>query len=142
MLSFTDDDELDPISQADWSLPQGEHWADAERTDDHESYEDDTEPAMKFADDAVGMYFSQMGQLPLLSRRQELNIARKIDRSRALFRATLFSSEFMLRGAVRLLRDNQLRLYRKLDVQVNDVAAAKRQLGRHLRKIEKILRGG
>jgi len=81
--------------------------ADAERleSDDvnHDRWdEDDEQPAATTeesetsdgshsADDALGLYLRQMGAIPLLSREEELALARRLERVRERFRRAAFS---------------------------------------------------
>ncbi len=96
-------------------------------------------------DDPVRVYLMQMGEIPLLSRDQEIEAARQIERTRLRFRYAMLASDFVLRGAVSLLqkvRDGQLRLDRTVEVSVTD-AAEKRQvmalLPPNLRTLEHLL---
>ncbi len=58
-------------------------------------------------DDPVRMYLQQMGEIPLLSRAEEIRLAKKIELTRKLFRRTLLLSPLAAREAVRILRDVQ-----------------------------------
>ncbi len=81
-------------------------------------------------DDPVRVYLMQMGEIPLLSRQEEIAAAKQIEHTRTLFRYGLLTSELILEGAVSLLRkvrDGELRLDRTIDVSVTD-AAEKKQI--------------
>ncbi|MBX3412273.1 MAG: sigma-70 family RNA polymerase sigma factor [Pirellulales bacterium] len=85
-------------------------------------------------DDPVRIYLMQMGEIPLLSREQELNAARDIEQSRTHYRNSMLASDYLLQGAVSLLRkvrDGELRLDRTVEVSVTD-AAEKRHVLRRL----------
>src|SRR5437764_10472794 len=64
----------------------------ARRDRDEEDDEDDEkEPREEAAgsngpDDALGVYLRQMGAIPLLNRKQELDLAQKLERHRVRFR--------------------------------------------------------
>jgi RNA polymerase primary sigma factor len=80
-------------------------------------------------DDPVRIYLMQMGEIPLLSRREEVSSARAIERTRTIFRQAILSSNYLLEGAVNLLqrvRDGALRLDRTIDVSVTDAEEKKR----------------
>ncbi|HWB11230.1 MAG TPA: sigma-70 family RNA polymerase sigma factor [Pirellulales bacterium] len=84
-------------------------------------------------DDPVRIYLMQMGEIPLLSRDEEVAAAKEIDRTRRRYRTTLLASDFLLQGAVALLkkvRDGELRLDRTVDVSVTDAAEKKRIMAR------------
>jgi RNA polymerase primary sigma factor len=97
-------------------------------------------------DDPVRMYLMQMGEIPLLTRSQELASARAIERSRTRFRHNMLASDFILQGAVQLLekvRDGQLRLDRTIEVSVTNTQEKKRILKRlspNLETLSKLLR--
>ncbi len=76
-------------------------------------------------DDPVRMYLMQMGQIPLLSRDEEIDAAIKIEEARLLYRHSLLATDYVLEGAVSLLekvRDGQLRLDRTIEVSVTNTA--------------------
>jgi len=88
-------------------------------------YGDDTEGRI---DDPVRIYLMQMGEIPLLNRAQEIEYAKQIESSRTRYRRSLLANDFILQGAVSLLkkvRDGELRLDRTIDVSVTDAAVKK-----------------
>ncbi len=97
-------------------------------------------------DDPVRMYLMQMGEIPLLTRAQELTAAQEIEKTRSRFRQNMLASDFVLQGAVTLLekvRDGQLRLDRTVEVSVTDAAEKKhilRRLTPNLETLVKLLR--
>jgi len=107
--------------------------ADAVADDDPSDEEtvEETGSAIRI-DDPVRIYLMQMGENPLLNRKQEVDSARQIDRTRTLYRHTMMASDFMLQAAVVILkkvRDGKLRLDRTVDVSVTDAAEKKHLLG-------------
>ena len=96
-------------------------------------------------DDPVRMYLMQMGEIPLLTRAEELSAAQSIEATRTCFRHNMLASDFMLQGAVTLLervRDGALRLDRTIEVSVTNTAEKKRilrRLGPNLETLVKLL---
>jgi len=80
------------------------------------------------SEDPVRMYLMQMGQIPLLSREQELSAAKQIEATRDRYRQCMMATDFMLQAAYKLLqqvRDKQLRLDRTIEVSVTNAAEKK-----------------
>ncbi|OHB79668.1 MAG: RNA polymerase subunit sigma-70 [Planctomycetes bacterium RBG_16_64_10] len=57
----------------------------------------------KLTDDPIRMYLTQMAEIPLLSRDEEIALAKKIEITRRLFRRTLLACDFAMRHTVRTL---------------------------------------
>ena len=58
----------------------------------------------KRIDDPVRMYLTQMGEIPLLSREEEISLARKIELTRMAFRRKVLESDYCAAQAVEILR--------------------------------------
>ena len=58
----------------------------------------------KQIDDPVRMYLTQMGEIPLLNRNQEINLAKKIEVTRRRFRRKVLECDFALRNVVETLK--------------------------------------
>jgi len=56
-------------------------------------------------DDPVRMYLTQMGEIPLLSREDELRLAKRIEITRKRFRTKVLESPFAVVEAIRILED-------------------------------------
>jgi RNA polymerase primary sigma factor len=54
--------------------------------------------------DAVQLYLTQMGNVPLLSRQAEQEVAKRIEISRRRFRSALLGSDFMIHACVEILQ--------------------------------------
>jgi RNA polymerase primary sigma factor len=103
--------------------------------DDEEDYDPhgDEEGSVEATDDPVRMYLMQMGQIPLLTRAQEVAAAKQIQRTRLRYRHTMLATDYVLQGAVEALqrvRDGRLRLDRTIEVSVTNIAEKKRILKR------------
>jgi RNA polymerase primary sigma factor len=84
-------------------------------------------------DDPVRMYLTQMGQIPLLTRAQEIAAAKNIERTRLRYRHAMLGTDYVLRGALSFLervRDGKLRLDRTIEVSVTNLAEKKRIMKR------------
>ncbi|MEM9825806.1 MAG: sigma-70 family RNA polymerase sigma factor [Planctomycetota bacterium] len=96
-------------------------------------------------EDPVRMYLTQMGQIPLLSRSQEVAAAKQIEATRIRYRTCMLDTDFMLRGALKLLqqvRDKQLRLDRTIEVSVTNAsekAAIMKRIVPNVRTLEHLL---
>lgn len=58
----------------------------------------------KLSDDPIRLYLSQMSQIPLFSRDEEIALAKKIEITRKRFRRSLLGNDFALRQTVEILR--------------------------------------
>ncbi len=58
----------------------------------------------KACDDPIRMYLSQMAEIPLLSREQEISLAKKIEITRKQYRRSLLESDYALRATVEVLQ--------------------------------------
>src|SRR6056297_431840 len=96
-------------------------------------------------EDPVRMYLMQMGQIPLLTRDQEVSAAKQIERTRDRYRHWMLATDFVLQGALKLLeqvRDKQLRLDRTIEVSVTNAAEKKAIMKRivpNVRTLEHLL---
>jgi len=143
-------DELAENSRADgadgFEEDEVEGFGAAEEAADLEESLDDFGGDSTVIDDPVRMYLMQMGEIPLLSRQEELKSARAIEKTRTLFRHNMLASDFILQGAVQLLekvRDGSLRLDRTIEVSVTNTTEKKRilkRLGPNLATLAKLLR--
>jgi RNA polymerase primary sigma factor len=55
-------------------------------------------------DDPIRMYLTQMGQIPLLTRKSEISLARKIEITRMAFRRKLLQCDYCARNSIDLLQ--------------------------------------
>ena len=105
----------------------------------------DEEGSPNNTDDPVRMYLMQMGQIPLLSRAEEVDAAKEIERARALYRHSMLATDYVLEGAVDALdkvRKGELRLDRTIEVSVTNTKEKKsimRRLGPNLQTLRHLL---
>lgn len=75
--------------------------------------------------DSVEIYLQQMGQMPMLTRQQELAAARRIGRNRALLRRQIMSSDYVLQrlaGEMEAVFAGETRLDSVVEVALGNVA--------------------
>ncbi|UUO07512.1 sigma-70 family RNA polymerase sigma factor [Blastopirellula sp. J2-11] len=115
----------------------------AEEQDD--MFEDPSDDSQ--IDDPIRMYLMQMGEIPMLSRQEEVEAARQIEFWRTRFRHAFISNDFILEQSVQLLeqvRDGKLRLDRTVEVSVTNAKEKKnimRRIGPNLVTLRKLLTG-
>ncbi len=77
-----------------------------EESDDYDEFaEEYAEAATEKIDDPVRMYLTQMGEIPLLTREQELILAKRIELTRKRFRKKTLESPICLAEAIQILHD-------------------------------------
>jgi len=94
-------DHLPKLSQAEQDVADAQA-LDAEalsrELDEHSSPED------RRVDDPVRMYLSQMGSIPLLSRSEEIRLAKKIESTRMIFRRRCLECDYIITYVVDVLK--------------------------------------
>ena len=116
----------------------GEGMEDEEELDVSDSLDNNT-------DDPVRMYLMQMGQIPLLSRAEEIAAAKQIEGTRRRYRHSMLATDYVLEGAVAALekvRDGELRLDRTIEVSVTNTTEKRnimRRLGPNLATLRHLL---
>jgi RNA polymerase primary sigma factor len=128
----SDDSELSSGDSADDGDPEAEALLDAADTE-------------SWSDDPVRMYLTQMGEIPLLTRKEEISLARRIEITRAAFRRKLLACDYVIRSAVKVLNRvhrGELPFDRTVQVSVTDRLEKDQILGRlplNLATLERLL---
>ena len=137
------EDEIDLEDKSDESLELDEELedADVDAIEDDADFELDagledllgTEEGESWSDDPVRMYLTQMGEIPLLTRQQEIALAKQIEITRAKFRRKVVECDYVMQQIVRVLRrvhDGELPFDRTVQVSVTDRLEKEQILGR------------
>jgi RNA polymerase primary sigma factor len=104
------------------------------------------EEGESWSDDPVRMYLTQMGEIPLLTRQEEITLAKMIEVTRARFRRSLLECDYVIQLAVKVLKrvhGGELPFDRTVQVSVTDRLEKEQILGRfphNLRTIEILLK--
>ncbi len=136
-----DDVELDPSV-----LVEDDEDHEAEIDVNAEDLLSDIEEVESWSDDPVRMYLTQMGEIPLLTRQEEVTLAKQIELTRARFRRRVLECDFVIQTAVKVLRrvhDGDLPFDRTVQVSVTDQLEKHQILGRlphNLRTLETLLK--
>jgi RNA polymerase primary sigma factor len=120
-----DEDDLDDV----------DHVAEADPSakPDDEDLLAVVEDSESWSDDPVRMYLTQMGEIPLLTRQQEIHLARKIEVTRRRFRTKLLECDYVIQDCFRILKrvhDGELPFDRTVQVSVTDCLEKDQILGR------------
>jgi RNA polymerase primary sigma factor len=155
------DDDTTARSEAVKFVPdEPDELVDEELDADVAEVDDDADPAAvevsaegllseadvdSWSDDPVRMYLTQMGEIPLLTRKEEIHLAKKIEDTRHSFRARLLECDFVMRSAFKTLQRvhrGELPFDRTVQVSVTDRLEKEQILGRlphNLRTLERLL---
>ncbi len=105
----------------------------ADDDDDSELTPEDLDDISRRIDDPVRMYLTQMGEIPLLTREQEINLAKKIEVTRKKFRRKVLECHFALALVTDVLKkvaDGELPFDRTVKVSVTENLEKDQILGR------------
>lgn len=123
--------------------------ADGEDAEPDDSDDDDLfemEAPESWSDDPVRMYLTQMGEIPLLARQEEIRLAKRIEVTRRRFRTRLLECDYVIQTAFKILKrvhQGELPFDRTVQVSVTDHLEKDQILGRlphNLRTIDVLLR--
>ncbi len=142
----SDDDASDDSGSDDNSDDDStEASADGEKTAKEDADELLAGDNDSWSDDPVRMYLTQMGEIPLLTRQQEISLAKRIEITRSKFRAYLLECDYVAQACVKVLQrvhSGELPFDRTVQVSVTDHLEKDQILGRlphNLASIEVLL---
>ena len=93
------------------------------------------EAGNKRIDDPVRMYLTQMGEIPLLTREQEIHLAKKIEITRKIFRSRVLESDYCIQAAADILQqvdDGDLPFDRTMKISTAEDQADKGTIGQRI----------
>ncbi|MAB91082.1 MAG: RNA polymerase sigma factor RpoD [Planctomycetes bacterium] len=114
----------------------------AKRDKDGEEEEVGVVGPLEKIDDPVRMYLTQMGEIPLLTREQEISLARKIEITRLLYRQKVLESAIAAMAAVKIFEDvdrGELAFDRTLKVEEVDKQDISHRLPENVATIRRII---
>jgi RNA polymerase primary sigma factor len=127
------DDEVDELDLVDEeSDADGANDADTDENGE-EFVTVGVEEAESWSDDPVRMYLTQMGEIPLLTRQQEISLAKDIEVTRRRFRRRLLECDYVIQTAYKILKrvqTGELPFDRTVQVSVTDRLEKDQILGR------------
>ena len=124
------EEEGDDLTDAVVDVVVPEDQVQLESEDDLLAGMDDVET---WSDDPVRMYLTQMGEIPLLTRQEEIRLAKKIEVTRRRFRTKLLECDYVIQYAYKILRrvhTGELPFDRTVQVSVTDRLEKDQILGR------------
>jgi RNA polymerase primary sigma factor len=118
----------------DLATPEGAADVDPNaKLDDDEELIASVDETESWSDDPVRMYLTQMGEIPLLTRQEEIALAKKIEITRRRFRAKLLECDYVIQLAYKILKRvhaGELPFDRTVQVSVTDALEKDQILGR------------
>ena len=93
------------------------------------------EASSKRIDDPVRMYLTQMGEIPLLARPEEISLAKRIEVFRKIFRSKVLESDYCLNSAVEILQqvdEGDLPFDRTMKISTAEGQADKGTIGQRI----------
>ena len=115
-----------PVESADGNPPEDEDKAD-------DGLLADIDETDSWSDDPVRMYLTQMGEIPLLTRQEEISLAKRIEDTRRQFRTRLLECDYVIQMAYKTLKrvyEGELPFDRTVQVSVTDRLEKEQILGR------------
>ena len=127
--SFEDPDDSDVLTEV----------ADVDVEVDDDLSLTDIDDGESWSDDPVRMYLTQMGEIPLLTRKEEITLAKRIEDTRRQFRTRLLECNYVLTQAFKVIKRvhrGELPFDRTVQVSVTDRLEKEQILGRLPHNVE------
>ncbi|MCB9898437.1 MAG: RNA polymerase sigma factor RpoD [Planctomycetes bacterium] len=132
VLTLLEDQGIDILDEADVVDEQDKISAGPVKEDDGP---DRNLPSERI-EDPVRMYLTQMGEIPLLTREQEINLARQIEVTRRHFRRLIMATGFAIKESLQIIEDvecGRLAFDRTLKVSTSGFEPGKLEVSARLR---------
>src|SRR5271167_1463378 len=113
--------------------PDDDQAEEPQEDEETELTPEDLDEISRRIDDPVRMYLTQMGEIPLLTREQEINLAKRIEITRKRFRGKVLECHFALALVVDVLKkvnEGELPFDRTVKVSVTENLEKDQILGR------------
>jgi RNA polymerase primary sigma factor len=111
LLATLDEMGIHLVDEADVEKETEEHFEETDVDKDEQLKEDELlekqlagDEVARRMDDPIRTYLTQMGEIDLLTREQEISLARKIELARMAFRRKMLESDYCARNAVEILQ--------------------------------------
>ena len=130
VVSGEDEAEADASAAGSQAAAGGTSGDEEQENDSSRAAGDEVE---SWSDDPVRMYLTQMGEIPLLTRQEEIELAKRIETTRADFRRTLLECDYVIQVAYSVLKrvhHGELPFDRTVQVSVTDRLEKDQILGR------------
>jgi len=93
------------LERSDEPLPEGMEMGEEEEIEEEFNLEEElAEASTRRIDDPVRMYLTQMGEIPLLTRDEEIRLAKKIELTRMAFRRRVLENDYCISQAIKILQ--------------------------------------
>ncbi|MDD5459601.1 MAG: RNA polymerase sigma factor region1.1 domain-containing protein, partial [Phycisphaerae bacterium] len=135
-----EDDQFEAVD-----IDEDEEIPDEGGIEDEEVLEREIVSESRRIDDPIRMYLTQMGEIPLLSRDDEIRLARKIELSRMAFRRKMLENDYCARNSVEILRqvqDGDLSFDRTMKISTSENlirSVIKKRLPQNLKTVDALM---
>jgi RNA polymerase primary sigma factor len=108
-INIVDEPEVGKEEVEEFEVPPEDDESRKEQIEDDKLLEKQLvgEETSRRTDDPIRLYLTQMGEIPLLTRKEEVDLARKIELARMAFRRKMLEVDYCAKNAIGLLQQVQ-----------------------------------